>query len=147
MKVDGYDSITSTSKTTRRRNSPAAGGFSAFLSAAEAGDAGAAQNASDIAAPAALSGLLALQEVPDALIQRKKLVQQGNNLLDALEKLRRQLLDGTLTLPVLQGIEQHIGRQRQIVHDPALNALMDDIELLAAVELAKIERAMRPNLA
>lgn len=142
MKIDGFGSISSTSGTSKRRGTSAAGTFADLLAAAEGGDAAPAAATSDIASAAALNSLLVLQEIPDELLQRKKLVQQGNNMLDALEKLRRQLLGGSLTLSTLQDIEKQIAQQKQIINDPQLTAIIDDIELRAAVELAKLQMAI-----
>ena len=142
MKIDGFGSITSTNSTSKRRNTSAAGAFADLLAAAENGEAPAPSATSETVAPASLSSLLALQEMPEELLQRKKLVQQGNNMLDVLEKLRRQLLNGSLTLSVLQDIEKQISQQKQIINDPQLMSVIDDIELRAAVELAKLQMSM-----
>ena len=142
MKIDGFGSITSTNNTGKRRDVSSAGNFADLLAAAESGEAPAAAATSDITATSALN-FLALQEIPDEYIARKKLVQKGNAMLDTLEKLRRQLLSGPLSPHLLLDMEQQLIQQRQLVDDPKLHAIIDDIELRAAVELAKLQMATK----
>ena len=142
MKIDGFGSITSTNNTGKRRDVSSAGNFADLLAAAESGEAPAAAATGDIAATSALN-FLALQEIPDEYIARKKLVQKGNAMLDTLEKLRRQLLSGPLSPHLLLDMEQQLIQQRQLVDDPKLHAIIDDIELRAAVELAKLQMATK----
>lgn len=141
MKITGFGTISNTSSTNKRRGVTGTGAFADLLSAAEAGLDGISQT-HDVAATSALNNLLALQEISEEDIHRKKLVQQGNNMLDTLEQLRRQLLVGSLPPQVLLDISRQISLQKQAVSDPRLGAIIDEIELRAAVELAKIEKAI-----
>lgn len=143
MKIDGFGSITSTANSSgaSKKRGVSSGNFAELLAAAEGSDTDQAAALGDIAPPA-LTNLLALQEVPEEFLQRKKLVQQGNHMLDTLEKLRRQLLMGSLTLSTLRDIEQQIAIHKQTVNDPQLTEIIDDIELRAAVEAAKLRYAM-----
>ncbi|NBR29945.1 MAG: hypothetical protein EBT83_16285 [Betaproteobacteria bacterium] len=59
--------------------------------------------------------------------------------LDALEQLRDGLLSGSLPVATLRNLERMVAQERALVSDPKLNAVLDDIELRAAVELAKLE--------
>jgi hypothetical protein len=142
MKITGFGSITSTTSTSKKRGISSTSNFADVLATAEGADTSQAGGVNDVAATAALNNLLALQEISEQDVRRRKLAQQGNNMLDALEKLRRQLLIGTLPAHVLQDLGRQLMVQKQMVDDPALNALIEDIELLAAVELAKIEKAL-----
>ncbi len=63
-------------------------------------------------------------------------------MLDVLEELRRRLLTGTLPMSVLLDLKRNISLQKQMTNDPALTGVIEDIELRAAVELAKLETAM-----
>src|SRR5438132_987314 len=125
MKVTGYGSINSANSTGKRRGSAAVGGFADLLAATEAGDMSASAPVSDTAATSALSNLLSLQEISEEDVQRKKLVQQGKNILDVLENLRRQLLIGTMPPHILQDLSRQLSVQKQLVNDPKLNALIE----------------------
>lgn len=145
MKIDAYGNIKATSATKKRSGVSKAGDFSSLLSAAETDTADGTGKLSGVAAPSSLSGMLALQEVSDEEIRRKKIIKHGNEMLDSLEQLRRRLLLGTLPMQTLRDLNQQLSLQRQQIADPKLLAIMDDIELRAAVELAKLEMAVKAN--
>ena len=96
------------------------------------------------AAPAtALDALLALQAVDDPVLKRRKLVRRGQSLLDALEAIKADLLVGRVSEGRLNQLMAVIGQARER-GDPGLDALLEDIELRARVELAK--RGLFPKL-
>ena len=92
------------------------------------------------AAPAAgVGGLLALQELGDATAERRRAAMaRGFDLLDRLDELRVGLLTGTLDRGMLTSIAQRVRTARSAVDDPGLAAVLDEIELRTAVELAKL---------
>jgi len=145
IQISGFGSIQSTSGTGKRRGASSVDNFADILAAAEAEEPGAALHANDIASASALSNLLALQEISQEDVQRKKLVQQGHNMLDSLENIRRHLLTGTMPAQALINLMREISVKKQMINDPALTEIIDDIELRAAVELAKLQRAIRPE--
>lgn len=142
MKITGFGSISSTSNVKKRGGVSQVTGFADVLAAAEAESTSATAQASDVAATSALDNLLALQEISEEDIQRRKLAQQGKSMLESLEQLHRQLLIGTLPAHVLLDLRRQVALQKQMVNDPKLTAIIEDIEIRAAVELAKLERAM-----
>jgi hypothetical protein len=80
--------------------------------------------------------LLALQAVEDPTVKKKKLVRRGRTLLDALDALKTDLIVGRISEGHLNQLMAVIGQARER-QDPALDALLDNIELRARVELAK----------
>jgi hypothetical protein len=89
------------------------------------------------AAPAQdIGSLLALQAVEDPTLKKKKLVRRGNQLLDTLDEIKADLLVGRASEGRLNQLMALITQARER-SDPALDALLDDIELRARVELAK----------
>lgn len=92
------------------------------------------------AAPAApahdIGSLLALQAVEDPLVKKRKLVRRGTELLDTLEEIKADLLIGRVSEGRLNQLMALISQARER-SDPRLDALLDDIELRARVELAK----------
>jgi hypothetical protein len=95
-----------------------------------------ARPAATIAATTSIDALLALQAVEDPLAKRRKLVRRGNQLIDTLEGLRTDLLAGQLSEGRLNQLMAVMSQARDRA-DPGLDALIDDIELRARVELAK----------
>lgn len=141
MKITGFGTISSTSSVQKKPGKGRIGAFADLLGTAETEVAAENRAASEVSAPAALSNLLALQEISEDDVQRRKQVQQGNAMLDALEGLRRQILSGTATQTTLDEIEKQLAISRQHTADQRLNAIMDDIELRVAVEMAKLQMA------
>ena len=140
MKVDGFGNIKSTSNIKKRSGVAVGGSFSDFLDiSAEAGIVGG--EVSMVAAAPELSGIIALQELADASIAKKRLLKHGENILDSLENLRRNILLGRVSLVSLQEISQQLSKQREEFNDPQLTEIIDEIELRAAVEIAKLEVA------
>lgn len=87
-----------------------------------------------------LDALLALQEVPDALAGRAQARRHGELLLDILDQIRLDILAGRVPRARLEQLSAQLARRREATDDPQLTAIIDQIELRAAVELAKMER-------
>ncbi len=115
--------------------------FADVLSSAES-SVDATSDVAATSATASVGGLLSLQEVSDEEYNRKKMLQRGHNLLDSLESLRHALLMGQIPVEVLKTLDARLKQQRALTFDPALHEIMDDIELRAAVELAKWEMSL-----
>lgn len=98
--------------------------------AARAAGAAAATPAQDI------GSLLALQAVADPALGRRRQLRRGKTLLDTLDDLKTDLLLGEVSESKLDLLMALIGEARER-GDPGLDALLDDIELRARVELAK----------
>ncbi|MFQ5347666.1 MAG: flagellar assembly protein FliX [Rhodothalassiaceae bacterium] len=118
-------------------------GSSGFTDALSAGDAAGAALASRAAQPvgpvAAVDALLALQEAPDAASGRSKGVARAEEMLALLEDVRRGILLGAIPRSKLRQLADLARRRREGFVDPALDSILDDIELRAEVELAKLE--------
>lgn len=94
------------------------------------------------AAPVLGAGaLLGLQEVSEEEVSRKRAVRKGKSMLDALDSLRDALLVGSLSASTIRQLEMVIAEKRSTVMDPKLESILKDIEVRAAVELAKLESA------
>jgi hypothetical protein len=86
-----------------------------------------------------LDALLALQSVDDPLLARRRTVRRGRALIDALDAVMGDLLLGRVAEGRLNQLVALVGQVRDPT-DPELDALIDDIELRARVELAKFGR-------
>lgn len=110
--------------------------FADALGGTDGTAAGNAVNASG--AVQGLDALLALQEVPDALSGRAKARQHGERLLEILDQIRLDILTGRLPRSRLEQLSGQLAQRREAVDDPRLAEVIDQIELRAAVELAKL---------
>ncbi len=98
------------------------------------------QAAIPLAGTGAMGGvdsLLSLQEVEDPTTGRSKGLMRADDLLDRLEEIQMGLLMGGLSRESLQELAWTVRQRRGESTDPKLNDLLDQIELRAAVELAK----------
>jgi hypothetical protein len=148
MKITEYSPVTKTSSTTRKKavgGSSSDGGFLGLLSASDVQDTSPATPMSDVIPSNSMSALLSLQEIPDDELSRRKAMQESHGTLEALETLRVGLLTGSIPERLLQTLTKVVAQQKQQVNDPRLMSLIEDIELRAAVELAKLERSARGN--
>lgn len=107
-------------------------GFAKVL--AETGPATAPSASSPLSA---LNAVLAVQEVPDAMDRRTRARRRGEQLLDELDRIRLMLLAGALAPEHLADLAQLVRTRRDNIDDPRLAEILDEIELRAAVELAK----------
>ncbi len=90
---------------------------------------------------APVDALIALQEVDDATSGRKRALGRGREMLDLLDNIRHGLLIGGISRGKLDALVRAVKSERQGVEDPKLQEVLDEIELRAAVELAKYEQA------
>ncbi len=65
-------------------------------------------------------------------------------MLDELEQIRLGLLLGQIPRARLEQLAQMVRARREQLDDPKLIAILDEIELRAAVELAKLSGPSRP---
>jgi hypothetical protein len=92
-----------------------------------------------------LSGLDAIltlqgQDGPEAQKERRRRsVQRGHDLLDGLDRLKAALFGGRVATRDLQVIAGRLAERMAESGDPRLDGLVAEIELRAAVELAKLE--------
>jgi Class II flagellar assembly regulator len=148
VKITDYASIGKAGAASKKKNvsstGTADGEFMGLLSTDEAEAAGPAATASDIQ-PVSMDALLSLQEMPDDEIKKRRAVQESKGTIEALETLRLALLSGSIPEHLLHTLTKVVAIQKQRVDDPRLMSIIEDIELRAAVELAKLERASKQN--
>lgn len=115
-------------------------GFAGFIPA-ETEESGEVAPPSSAAALNPANPLLGLQEISDEEVRRRQAARRGTLTLDALEELKLAMLSGQVTPDTLEQIERMVAGQRAQTNDAGLEAVLDEIELRAAVELAKLDAA------
>lgn len=113
------------------------GGFSISSGPQQAAAAPAMSSASGLAG---VSALMALQGVEDPTERRRRAIHRGSGLLDRLDDLKLALLSGGDGRTALGGLSRAAAEARAGDLDAGLSAVLDQIDLRAAVELAKAER-------
>ena len=97
-----------------------------------------AEGVSAAAAPVAMDPLLAMQEVSGVAFDAARAKAQGEAILDRLDELRHGLLIGHLPKQKLRELTSLVRAERVNVQDKRLSDVLDQIELRAEVELAKL---------
>jgi hypothetical protein len=121
---------------SRRSGSSAAAGGGGFARAL-------AEGPSQPASPAgsspvqSVNALLALQEVGDSTEGRKRARRRAEELLDKLEELRLAIALGEVPLSQLETLAHSLAQRQGATDDPKLAQIINEIEIRAAVELAK----------
>ena len=129
---------TARSSTVQNRNGVGRSGGGGFF-VAEPSTGGQVASAQPIAQSTGIDALLALQAVEDPLLKKRKAIKRGNALLDSLETIKADLLLGRVSEGRLNQLLALVGTARE-QQAPGLDAVLDDIELRARVELAKFGR-------
>ena len=89
---------------------------------------------------AALDSILALQDMGDPTDGRSKGLKHGEQLLEILDSVRDGLLAGGIPRATLNRLAVAVTRRHDAFADPRLQDVLDQIELRAHVELAKLEQ-------
>lgn len=142
MKIQGPSETgkTSAAKKTGKAASASDGSFEDFVASGMQGTAPAAA-AQSIARVDALLSVQAAED-PTERAARRRMVNRAEGLLEELEKIRAALLTGTLTLGHCVNIADVVASHRERVADSLLTGVLDEIDLRAQVEIAKMRRAM-----
>src|SRR3954463_14506134 len=88
---------------------------------------------------AALDSILMLQAMDDSTQGKSKAQAHGEQLLDLLDSVRDGLLAGGIPRATLNKRAAAVTRRHEAFADPKLQDVLDQIELRAHVELAKLE--------
>jgi hypothetical protein len=141
MKIDGPNRTQGASGTKgKSKTSPGSGNFGDMVTGAPAG----AQETAATRQIARVDALLAVQaaEDPTARATRGRMVRRSDRILDELESMRLAMLSGSLTVGHMVGIADVVAAHRERIDDPEMVAIMDEIDLRAQVELAKLRVSM-----
>jgi hypothetical protein len=140
MKVTGTGGVSQTAGARPARGVAGGQGFSIGGAAAAA----APVQPSSVAGAGGVMGveaLLALQDVEGPLERKRRSVRRAGRLLDELVGIKLALLGGELGGGQIEQLARAVREQRAATDDPRLEAVLDEIETRAAVELAKLEAA------
>ena len=140
MRIEGPRSTDGVRKSDKaRKASGSSADFKSFL------DGGTDETQAAVAAPVVgdVGALIAAQSFEDPAEKKAKgrMIARAGQVLDALDRVHHGLLAGQLTLGDAENVSRAVAAQREKIADPALNGLLDEVDLRAQVELAKMEMA------
>lgn len=143
MKIEGPGKSAPTSNVKRTQKKTGDGG--AFLDAlGDMGEPSGVTGATATHSIANIDLLLSAQAVEDpterAARQRMKL--RAGLLLNELEKVRHGMLSGGLTVGNMLDVADVVASHREKIADPQLTSILDEIDLRAQIEIAKMKLAL-----
>ena len=140
MKIQGPGSTPQTGRTEKKKKTSDSGGSFKDMVSSETGEA---EKSSANTAITKVDALLAVQSVEDPTEKsaRKRMRQRGENILRELDKIRMAMLTGEVTVGDVISVADVVASHREKITDPHLSSLLDEIDLRAQVEIAKIRVA------
>jgi hypothetical protein len=142
MKIEGPNRAQKAGSASRKEK--VSGGDGSFGGMLGAGGAEAASQTAASQSIASVDSLLALQgaENPTERAARQRMHHRADNLLTELDRIRMALLTGNLTVGHVIGIADVVAQHREKILDPRLTAILDEIDLRAQIEIAKMRMAL-----
>ena len=135
MKIDGLSGISNTRNVKKKENKTADSSFDALLGAEDKPEETSVTSTSPLAP---MGGLIAAQQFASQdESETEKAVNYGNQLLDTLDHFRMQLLSGAIDPQDAKSRLHYIKKQHSFI-DPALQSVINDIEMRIEIEIAKL---------
>ena len=139
MKIDGPKNTEAVSKSARKRKIDSAEGDFGSLLSGGAEETESTGTLSGVQPMGMLEGLLSIQQLENEVMEKKKAIKKGEEILDYLDTLRHGLLRGRLSTMEVKNLAHAVKEMQYNVTDPRLLDILSHIETRAAVELAKLE--------
>ena len=143
MKIDGPNSAqkAGAAKKAGKSGASSEGGFGSMLGVDESGEATHTAGANVIAR---VDVLLAAQgsEDPAEKKAKQKMQKRGSEILHQLDKIRLGMLTNNMTVGNLIDIADVVAAHRERINDPQLAGILDEIDLRAQIEIAKMKMAL-----
>ena len=84
-----------------------------------------------------VSFMLGVQELGDALSRAAQGKRRAEDTLKKLDRIKLGLVSGTLNKLELEALSRVVSQEKEVIDDPLLSEILDEIDLRAKVELAK----------
>lgn len=136
MKVNSSRPTSATSRS-RKTKGVSTGGFSPEAARTEVQ----AQEIATSSPIASVEALIALQAESQVDAKARRATRRASSLLDILDTIRLGLIDGGIPHTTLERLLNALGEKREATQDPRLEAILEQVEIRAQVELAKLETA------
>ena len=140
MKIEGPSKTQGAGSSKKSDKVSSDGSFEDFIASAPKG----AKPAAPTHSIARVDALLSVQaaESPTERAARKRMKERADDILKELDRLRHSILTGNLTIGQVIDIADVGASHREKIIDPRLTAILDEIDLRAQIEMAKIQKAM-----
>lgn len=141
VRISGPTSATSVGISRPAQRAVGGAGFQ--VATEDTSAAKGAVSASKMDHVASVGALLAMQEEDGPPARRRRMMRRAHGLLDQLDRIKLALLEGEMPLERLNTLVASLQEEREEVDDPELTALLEQIEIRAEVERAKLEMAQK----
>lgn len=137
MRVSGSGRVGSTQKSKSSKAASKAGEkFAVPEKTQETSSASGVAASSPIASVEAIVALQGVED--DSKKNTRQIIEIGEEMLDRLDQIRHGLLMGEIPLSGLLQLKQTVSNFNSATTDPKLTEIIEEIEVRAAVELAKL---------
>lgn len=145
MKVEGPSRSQGADKA--KRKGTVQGGDSSFGDMVSTGEATESSGSAITQSIATIDSLLTLQGTDDPAQRaaRGRMRARAGNVLQELDRIKISLLTGTLTVGHVIDIADVVASHREKIMDPQLTAILDEVDLRAQIELAKMRQALNKH--
>ena len=137
MKVYGPRNVSGPAGPRKSDKSQGADGFAPVTGAPGAGPSAPISTVSAATSVGSVDALLALQGADPIGDPRQEATDRAFSMLDMLDDLKIALLEGRMERETLLRLMDTLKSERGQTNDPRLESVLDEVELRAAVELAK----------
>lgn len=143
MKIEGPSKSQGVGGSKKTGKVDSDGSFEDFIASAPKGTAPAAPTHTI----ARVDALLSVQGAESATERaaKRRMKERGDDILKELDRLKISLLTGTMTIGQVIDIADVVASHREKVSDPALTAILDEIDLRAQIEIAKAAKALQTS--
>ncbi|MFA7276534.1 MAG: flagellar assembly protein FliX [Pseudobdellovibrionaceae bacterium] len=143
MKIQGSDQSQKIGGT-KKAGAGSKTGSTEFGSLVGADESEAPAHAAAAGVIAGIDSLLAAQETDDPATRASKgrMRRRAMDILKELDKVRLGMLTGTLSVGNLIDVADVVASHRERINDPQLSSLLDEIDLRAQIEIAKMRMAL-----
>lgn len=139
MRITSQNRASSVSKKRNVKKTSGSGGDFQPVADEDVGETNVAAPLSPMQPIAAVDSLLALQEVEQKQ-QKSNAVARSREMLTLLEEIRIGLLSGHIPEHKVHNLTKLADEERQAFDDKGLNNILDEVNLRAQVELAKMQQ-------
>ena len=141
MKIEGPSKTQGAGKSGKaKKTGKTDGTFGDMVAGAAKQSAGAGATQSI----AKVDALLAVQSTESATERgaKRRMRERGEKVLRQLDHLRLAILTGNLTLGEVLDVADVVASHRETVSDPGMTAVLDEIDLRAQIEIAKMSKGL-----
>ena len=147
MKIQGPDQSQKTSSSRKADKAKSSGGAGSFGSLLETSETEAPAHSAATGVISGVDVLLAAQGADDPAQRaaRGRMRKRADDIIHQLDKVRLAMLTGSLSVGNLLDIADVVASHRERVTDPQLTSILDEIDLRAQIEIAKMRMAIEAS--